>query len=110
MITKNEFVKIIERLKTTDDTVEKVNDIFNNTIDSKASDFMNAASLMICHEDIVVELLENMFDDKGTLSWWLYEKNYGRNFKIGDLEIDGRKIDLTTSQKMYDYLIINKGV
>lgn len=105
MINKQEFVEITERLKNTFDTVNKVNEIFRNTIDSNMSDFMNAASLMICHEDIVVKLLENMFNDKDTFAWWLYECDYGRKFKIGDFEDNGIKIDLTTPEKLYDYLI-----
>lgn len=105
MIHKEKFVEIINRLKNTDDTVNKVNKIFKNTVDSNMSDFMNAASLMICHEDIVVILLENMFNDKDTLGWWLYEKNYGRDFKIGDFKDNDRKIDLTTPEKLYDYLV-----
>ena len=105
IISKIEFVEIIERLKNTDDTVNKINDLFNNTIDSRISDGLNASSLMICHEDIVVKLLEKIFNDKETLSWWLYECNYGRDFKIGDLKDNGKNIDLTTPEKLYDYLI-----
>lgn len=105
MISKEKFVEIINRLRNTDDTVNKVNEIFKNTLDNNMSDFMNAASLMICHEDIVVNLLENIFNDKDTLAWWLYEENYGRNFKIGDFEDNGIKIDLTTIENLYDYLI-----
>lgn len=105
LISKQEFVEIINRFKDTQDTVDKVNDLFNNTIDSRSSDYINASSLMICHEDIAVKLLEKIFNDKDTLSWWLYECNYGRDFKIGDLEDNGVKIDLTTPEKLYDYLV-----
>ena len=58
LISKEEFVDIINRFKDTQDTVDKVNDLFNNTIDSRISDCINASSLMICHEDIAVKLLE----------------------------------------------------
>lgn len=107
LISKEEFVEIINRLKDTDDAVDKANEIFNNTIDSRISDYMNSASLMICHEDIVVTLLEKIFNDKDTLSWWLYERNYGRDFKIGDLIDNNKKIDLRTPDKLYDYLVEN---
>lgn len=107
MISKEEFCEIIKRLKETDDIVDKVNNMFNSSIDSKISDFMNAASLMICHEDIVVKLLEKIFNDTQNISWWLYECNYGKNFKIGDLIDNGKEIDLTTPEKLYDYLIEN---
>ena len=49
--------------------------------------------------------LNKIFDDTDTLSWWLYECNYGRDFKIGDLEDNGVKVDLTTPEKLYDYLV-----
>ena len=105
LISKEEFVEIINRFIETQDIVEKVNEIFNNSIDTKISDYMNASSLMICHEDIVVKLLKRIFNDEETLSWWLYERNYGRDFKIGDLEDNGIKVDLTTAEKLYDYLV-----
>ena len=62
-------------------------------------------SLSISHEYTVVKLLENIFNDKDIISWWLYECDYGRNFKVGDLQVEGKQIDLTTSEKLYDYLI-----
>lgn len=105
LINKQEFVDIINRLKDTDDTVVKVNKIFNETIDSRISDSMNASSLMICHEDIVVDLLKKIFNDIETLSWWLYECDYGRSFKMGDLKDNGVAVDLTTPEKLYDYLV-----
>jgi len=107
LISKEEFCQIIKRLKDTDDIVDKVNNMFNSSIDNKINDFMNAASLMICHEDIVVQLLEKMFNDTHNISWWLYECNYGEDFKIGDLTDSDKEIDLTTPEKLYDYLIEN---
>ena len=105
MITKKEFVEIIERLKNYNDLQEKIDDLFKNNIDNKEMDFMNAGSICIGHETIVVKLLENIFNDKDTISWWLYECNYGRDFSLGDLEVNGVEIDLSTAEKLYDYLI-----
>lgn len=108
LVSKEKFVEIVNRLKQTDETVDTINEIFNNTIDSKTSDFMNAASLMICHEDIVVELLKIMFNDKDTITWWLYELDYGKQYTDGCItELDGTIIDLSTPEKLYDYLIDN---
>ena len=105
MISKKEFVEIIERLKNYNDLQDKIDDLFKSNIDNKEMDFINAGSICIGHETIVVKLLENMFNDKDTLSWWLYECNYGRDFSLGDLEVDGIEIDLSTAEKLYDYLI-----
>lgn len=105
MISKKEFVEIIERLKNYNDLQDKIDDLFKNNIDNKEMDFMNAGSICIGHETIVVRLLENIFNDKDTISWWLYECNYGRDFSLGDLEVNGVAIDISTAEKLYDYLI-----
>ena len=49
-----------------------------------------------------------MFNDRGNwISWWLYEQDYGRSVRIDDVfnEEIGKFIDLTTPEKLYDYLI-----
>lgn len=110
MITKQEFVEIVENLKQVNDFVEETNRNARKLNDAIISDFYNTMSLSISHEGIVVKLLKNMFEDEGILSWWLYECNYGRDFSLGDLEVDGVEIDLSTPEKLYDYLIKNMEV
>ena len=107
MISKREFVDIINKLKEVNDFVETTNKNVKKLHDAIVSDFFNASSLMITHEGIVVKLLREIFSlqDDDTLTWWLYEKDYGRKFKIGDFTIDGVDIDLTTIEKLYDYLV-----
>lgn len=106
MITKQEFVDIIDKLKEVNDFVNETNDKARKLNDAIISDFFNASSLSISHENIVVELLENMFNDKDILSWWLYDLDYGRKYKDGYItEADRTEIDLSTPEKLYDYLI-----
>lgn len=105
MISKEEFIEIIDRLKETDDIKTQVNRIIRNSTDSCLSDFTDAGSIMICHEDLVVKLLENMFNNNDVISYWLYERNYGRDYKTGDITDNGKKINLSTPGKLYDYLI-----
>ena len=47
--------------------------------------------------------------DTDLISWWIYELDYGTKFKIGYLiEADGvTKPDISTAEKLYDYLIVN---
>ena len=104
MITKMHFVDIINKLKEVNDFVNETNDRARKLSDAVMSDFFNAQSLSISHEDIVVELLEDMFNDSDLIGWWLYELDYGRKFKMGDLVDNGVEIDLSTSEKLYDYL------
>ena len=111
MITKQEFVKIINRLRDYNDLQDKIQELFKDNIDNQEMDFMNAGTICVGHETIVVKLLENMFNDRGNwISWWLYEQDYGRNVSIDDVfdEEIGKFVDLTTPEKLYDYLIKEK--
>ena len=105
MITREEFIKIIDRLKQANDFVKEVNNKARNLRDAVISDFFNASSLSISHEDIVVKLLEDMFNGTDIISWWLYELDYGREYKRGCIkDCNGKNINLSDSGKLYDYL------
>ena len=106
-ISKKEFIKIINRLKETNDFVNDVNNKARELDEAIESDFFNAMSLSISHESIVVKLLEKIFNDKeGIISWWLYEIDYGRGYEDGCfIDEDRSYIDVSTSEKLYDYLI-----
>lgn len=107
MINKQRFCEIIKRLKDYTDLQDKINELFKNQIDNREMDFMNAGSICIGHESVVIELLENMFETD-MVSWWIYETDFGRTFSLGDVEEgDGYKPDLSTASKLYDYLIYN---
>ena len=105
MITKERFVEIINRLENYNKLQGRINDLFDKCIDNKESDFCNAGSICIGHESVVVELLENMFDTD-MISYWIYELDYGRQYKDGYVQDGtGNIIDLSTLEKLYDYLI-----
>lgn len=114
MITKKEFVEIINRLKNYNDLQDKIDDLFKDLIDNKEQDFCNAGSICIGHETIVVELLENIFNDKEIISWWLYDLDYGRKFELGCIYKEKENkivnIDLSNAEKLYDYLVDNMEV
>lgn len=106
MIPKKEFVEIIDKLREVNDFVKETNANARKLNDAIISDFFNASSLSISHEDIVLQLLENMFNGTDILSWWLYELDYGRKYKAGCIQDkDGKDIDLSTAEKLYDFLV-----
>lgn len=108
MISKEQFVKIINRLKDTDDFVKETNNRARKLADSIESAEINAMGLAISHESIVVELLEDMFNDSDYISWWLYDLEYGRDYKDGCIQDEkGKIIDLSTAEKLYDFLVEN---
>jgi len=105
MITREEFINIIDKLKEVNDFVDEVNGKARKLDDAIISDFFNASSLSISHENIVVTLLENMFNDYDMISWWIYEVNFGRNTDMAWVEEDGVKTYLYTAEDLYNYLI-----
>lgn len=110
MISKQEFINIIDKLKEVNDFVDEVNTKARKLNDAIISDFFSAASLSISHENLVVRLLENMFNDKDIISWWIYEVNYGRNTDMAWVEENGVKTYLYTAEDLYNYLIKNMEV
>ena len=105
MISKEKFVEIINRLKKYNELQNDINELFNESIDNKEMDFMNAWSICIGHESVVVYLLEKIFDTD-MISYFIYELDYGEKYKEGCvLDENMNEIDLSTAEKMYDYLV-----
>lgn len=108
MISKEKFVEIINRLKDYNDLQDKIQNLFRDNIDNQEMDFMNAGSICVGHESVVVELLKDMFDDKyDYISYYLYECNYGRKTENKIFDNDNKPIDISTPTKFYDFLIEN---
>lgn len=106
IISKEEFTDIMNRLKQVNDFVDETNHKARELDDAIESDFFNVSSLSISHETIVVRLLKLMFNDYDDLiSWWIYEKDYGRKEEIKLWDGCSNEIDLSTPEKLYDYLI-----
>lgn len=104
-ISKGRFVKVINALKEADKLQGDINKLMRSARDNIENDFMNAAGLMICHADRVIELLSAMFDDEfDTISWWIYETQYGKSgTEIFDRE--GNVLhNLKTAEDLYDYI------
>ena len=105
IISKDKFVEIINRLKNYNNLQDKINDLFRDNIDNKEMDFINAGSICIGHESVVVYLLERMFDTD-MISYFIYELDYGKKYKAGCvLDENMNEIDLSTPEKLYDYLV-----
>ena len=105
IISKEKFVEIINRLRNYNDLKDKIDDLFKDNIDNREMDFMNAGSICIGHESVVVYLLENMFDTD-MISYFIYELEYGEKYKAGCvLDANMNEIDLSTAEKLYDYLV-----
>ena len=105
-LEKREFVKIIDRLRESSELVDKVNELFWNSRDNVECDFCNGAGLQISHESLVVNLLEKLMRDHcENISYFIYELEYGKQYKAGMVTGPEGDIDLGTSEALYDYLV-----
>ena len=105
-LKKAEFVDIINRLKDSSEVVDKVDEIFRNSREKLETDFLNGAGLQISHEGIVVKLLEKLMRDKSEIiSYFIYELEYGKEYREGCFADKSGNIDISTSEKLYDVLI-----
>ena len=111
LISREEFVKCIDRLREATDLVDKIDDIMRESRDNIENDFMNAASLQITHEQIVIDLLEKLTHDDeiySDISYFIYELDYGREYEPGMVkDNDGNELDFSTAGSLYDYLSKN---
>lgn len=106
LVNKNDFIEIINRLQNYTKLQDKIDDLFEGLLDNKEQDFCNAGSICIGHESVVTKLLEDMFETD-LISWWIYELDYGKEYKPGCLTEDDKEIDVSTSDKLYEVLIEN---
>ncbi len=113
LLTKEEFVKILDQLKEVTEIQDKVNQIFRDSRENIESSNMNSASLQISHESIVVELLQKIMGDNDEnypdISYFIYDLDYGKLYKHGCVTgVDGKIIDFSTAGNLYDYLVENE--
>ena len=104
-MTKERFCKIINSLKEAHDIQEQVNEIYRNSKENLKWDFANAASLQISHESIVIELLKEIMHDEGEdIGYFIYELDYGKEWTPSSIACNGESIDISTPEKLFDYL------
>lgn len=106
MITKSKFIKIINKLQQATKLQEDMYKLLKQNSD--ITDGVDCG-IVICHEQIVVDLLNHIFKQDRNESWvsyFIYEGNYGQSLQVDSVqEEDGTPIDITTAEKLYDFLI-----
>lgn len=102
IISKELFVEAIEDVKKSDN----YQDWLNKTMQSKGVEgYLYQPNCV----DTVIKLLHNLFydtDKEETISYFCLDLDYGRKWKHGSfIDKNGKDIDLSTSEKLYNYLI-----
>ena len=98
MISFELFDKIIAAIKEQDEIDRKVDDALELICDSYV--MMNTKNKIY---GVLFELLKEVMEDKGDyIGWWLYEDVR----KV--VWVQKKKIDVSTTKKLYDFLVKNK--
>jgi hypothetical protein len=59
-------------------------------------------------EDLIIKLLEKLMDDKwGNISWWIYEKDFGKKKHLTYKDANNKIIPTTTIKDLYNLLNLN---
>lgn len=59
-------------------------------------------------EDLIVKLLERLMDDKWhNISWWIYEKDFGKKKGLTYKDANNKIIPTTTIKDLYNLLNLN---
>ena len=99
MLSKNDFVKYINILKDYDKLQQDLYDISNGAISLFEIESINKL------EDSVLKLLEYvMGDDYKMIDYWIYELHFGKDYHDGCVTEDDINIDISTVEKLYEYL------
>lgn len=102
ILSKEEFVVILENLRKTDIFYDKINDMLR-TCGSDGYIFLPT------NIDEVVFLLDKIFKQDKFESWisyFIYELGFGEKYKEGcATEKDGTIIDISSTEKLYDFMV-----
>ena len=105
-MTKEKFVAALNELEAAESLQRKVATAvrqFNNVVHN---DYPEQYGLVISHNFLVIDLLaEIMGDSFGDIEYFCQELEFGKKYSPGVVtEADGTEIDISTAEKLYDYL------
>lgn len=67
--------------------------------------------LLISCVDPVLDILEELFEhndlNKGLIEYFCWEIDFGREYKQGCLTYQGEDVDISSAEKLYDFLILS---
>lgn len=101
MLSKEVFIECLNFMKERDDAMTELNKVFTEEFeDSVFYPYFKYDAMMM-------KVLANaMHDENDWISYFICEGDYGKDLKFDSVsEEDGTPIDITTPEKLYDFLI-----
>lgn len=103
MISKKTFCDTLEALKKYYDIQNEMSKLLRSN-DIEGCGFIPFSSE---YETIIIDLLEESVNDKThMISYWAFDCDYGGEIEEDSVtDAEGNNIDISTPEKLYDYLI-----
>jgi hypothetical protein len=97
MISYEKFSNYLAKLQKDYEYMDKVTDILNTDM------FYDNLGNSI---DVAVDLLRTVMHDTGDwIGYWIYELDFGRKYKSGDvIDVNGVSVPFCSARELYDYL------
>lgn len=106
-LTKEQFVEYIGRIKKTCDK----DDILSEAVEKACNDDCRVIGLYGAECSTMVDLLSLAMGleigtrDGNEIEYFIYDLDFGKDYKEGCLTaMDGTPIDISTAEKLYDYI------
>lgn len=99
MITKEQFVSIMDKLKKQHDYDRNFTRLMGEAFPDNHPPLYDNSKV----EEAAIKALELHFDEDDTIEWWIYETDFGEK----DMCIieNGQKFYFESAERLYDYLI-----
>lgn len=102
MISKELFITTMERLVSLDTKMNAVDDAMHELSPDFCSFYIPETT------DIVVDILKAIFiDNNDWIGYFVFEKDFLRTMKYGDIVVNGNIVDVNCWGNVYDFLIKN---
>ena len=107
-LTKEQFVEYVGCIKKTCDK----DDMLSEAIEKACNDDCRVIGLYGAECSAMVDLLSLAMGlevgtrDGNEIEYFIYDLNFGKDYKEGCLiDMDGTPIDISTAEKLYDYIV-----
>jgi len=105
MITKDNFIKLIDAMREQREIDNKATDALQSIFEDVIGGFYNNETLFSAIE---LYLLKELNDEAEWLLYFIYDLEFGIAWAEDSCsEKDGTVIDISTTDKLYDFLIRN---
>ena len=104
-IDKEYFTKIINNLQKQAEHDSKCSDAFSVIL---PNDYVSLYDNSILF-DTIINMLKVYFNDKfNWIEYYIYDLDYGKKYYHGCVKIHDEPIDISTPEKLYDFLLLNQ--